>query len=111
MIHSDYLAILVGTGLIGFILFIFWHGQWYVELHKVYKNSEFLLDKTIALAVFAFFVTSLVVRLTDNIVQETDKLYPIVALAAATLALPRIRAEESSQVTDDIDSQGSTHDE
>lgn len=97
MIHSDYLAVLLGTGLIGFVLFIFWHGQWYVELLKVYRKSDLLLDKTIALATFAFFVTSLVVRLTDNIVQGTDKLYPIAALVAATLALPRIREEENAQ--------------
>lgn len=110
MIHSDYLAVLVGTGLIGFIFFILWHGQWYVELLKVYRRSDFLLDKTVALAVFAVFVTSLVVRLTDNIVQTTDKLYPIAALVAVTLALPQIREEEKVQKLDDDEPQGSIND-
>jgi O-antigen ligase len=110
MIHNDYLAVLLGTGLIGFILFILWQGQWCVELINVYKNSDLLLDKTIAIAVFAFFVTSLVVRLSDNIVQSTDKLYPLAALVAATLALPRIREEENAQNQEEFALQNSDQD-
>jgi O-antigen ligase len=93
-IHNDYLTVLVGTGLIGFVMFILWFGQWAIEILKVYQRSEFEYDKAIAFAVFAFFLTSLVVRLTDNLLQTTDDMYPLAALVAVTLALPRIRANE-----------------
>jgi O-antigen ligase len=93
-IHNDYLTVLVGTGLIGFIMFMLWFGQWITELLKVYRRSKFTYDKAIAFAVFAYFFTSLVVRLTDNLLQTTDDMYPIAALVAVTLALPRIRANE-----------------
>jgi len=93
-LHNDYLTVLVGTGLIGFIIFTLWFGQWMVEIFKVYRDSKFTYDQVLALAVFAFFITSLVVRITDNLLQTTDDLYPLAALVAVTLALPRIRANE-----------------
>jgi O-antigen/teichoic acid export membrane protein len=40
---------------------------------------------------------SLVVRITDNVLETTEKLYPLAALVAATLALPRIRAKEEAE--------------
>ncbi len=100
MIHNDYMAVLVSTGLVGFIIFMFWHGQWLAVLLKVYRVTEYEYDKMIALAVFAVFITSLVVRITDNVLYDTHKMYPLAALVAATLALSRIRTEEEARKSD-----------
>lgn len=97
MAHNDYVAVLVGTGLIGLIFFIFWHAQWFVQLLKRYQKSVISFDKTLALATLTVLFVSLVARLTDNILEPTGRLYPLVALAAITFALPRIRAEEAAQ--------------
>ncbi len=97
MAHNDYIGVLVGTGLIGLIFFLLWHGQWFMELLKVYRHSVSPFDKTLALATLTMFAVSLVVRLSDNIVEPTGRLYPLVALVAVTLALPRIRAEEEAR--------------
>jgi O-antigen ligase len=110
MIHSDYVSILVGTGLVGFLLFVFWQGQWLAELLKVYRGAELEYEKTIALAVLAIFVSSLVFRITDNVVQTTEKFYPLCALIAVALALPRIRAEEQARKSDLTLSQGHRYD-
>lgn len=100
MLHNDYLAVLVATGLIGLTAFLLWQGQWLVELLKVHRMARHAYDKTLALAVFAMFFASLVVRITDNVIETTDKLYPLVALVAAALALPQIRAKEEAQSSD-----------
>lgn len=96
MAHNDYVAVLVGTGIVGLILFLMWHAQWLLETYRVFKSSTIDFDKTLALGVFATFFVSLVVRITDNVVQSTGGLYPLAALVAITLALPRIRANENS---------------
>jgi hypothetical protein len=72
---------------------LFWHSQWGIELLNAYKGSKIDSDKIMAFAVLAFFITSLIVRLTDNVLQTTDKMYPIAALVAAIQALPRIRSK------------------
>jgi O-antigen ligase len=96
MAHNDYVAVLVGTGIVGLILFLMWHAQWLLEIYRVFKSSTIDFDKTLALGVFATFFVSLVVRITDNVVQSTGGLYPLAALVAITLTLPRIRANENS---------------
>jgi len=100
MIHNDYMAVLVSTGLVGFILFMFWHGQWLAVLLKVYRVTEYEYDKMIALAVFTIFIVSLVVRITDNVLYDTHKMYPLAALVAANLALSRIRTKEEARKSD-----------
>lgn len=95
MLHNDYLAVLVGTGLVGLTVFLLWHGQWFIELMRIRRTARYGYDRTLALAAFAMFFASLVVRITDNVIESTDKLYPLVAVVAAALALPRIRAEEA----------------
>lgn len=97
MAHNDYLAVLVQTGLIGLLVFLLWHGKWFAELLEVRRTTRHAYDKTLALAVFAMFIASLVVRVTDNVLETTEKLYPLVALVAATLALPRIRAKDEAE--------------
>jgi O-antigen ligase len=97
MTHNDYLEVLLETGLIGFVLFMLWQGQWLVQILQVYREAEYPYDKVLALAVVAMLLASLVVRVTDNVLQTTEKLYPLAALVAATLALPRIRAGEEAR--------------
>ncbi len=97
MAHNDYIAVLVSTGLIGLILFVLWHGQWFVELLKAYRHSIAPFDKTLALATLSVLSVSLVARLTDNVLEPTGRLYPLVALVAVTFALPRIRAAEQAR--------------
>jgi O-antigen ligase len=97
IIHNDYLMVLLSTGLVGFTLFILWQGQWLVEILRVFRVSRHEIDRMMALAVFAVFVVSLVIRVTDNVLQSTDKLYSITALTAAILVLPRIRTEEEAK--------------
>lgn len=102
MLHNDYLAVLVQTGLIGLTVFIIWHWRWLVEILGVYRTAHNVYDQILALAVFAMFFASLVVRITDNVIETTEKLYPLVALVAAALALPRIRAEEAMSSDPDL---------
>ncbi len=96
MAHNDYVGVLVGTGLIGLLLFLVWHGQWFAELLKLYRRSAVPFDKTLALGTLTMLLVSLVARLTDNILEPTGRLYPLVALVAITFALPRIRAAENA---------------
>ena len=100
--HNDYVMVLLNTGLIGFIAFMLWHGQWLVALFKVYRETKHEYDKMIALGVFGIFIALLVVRSADNILQATPTSYPLFALIAATLALPRIRAEEEARKSDTV---------
>lgn len=93
MIHNDYLSVLLETGLVGFTLFIAWHGQWLVSVASVFGQSEHRFDQTLSLAVLAVLVASLVGRFTDNLLLDTYDMYPLSALVASALALPRIRAE------------------
>lgn len=110
MIHNDYLSVLLGTGLVGFVLFIIWHGQWLVELLKVYRGTRYEYDKMMALAVLAVFIASLVFRISDNMLLPTDKLYGLSALVAVILALPSIRADEEARKSDLVVSKGHLHD-
>lgn len=96
MIHNDYLSVLLETGLLGFILFILWHGQWLTSLLSIYRKSEHQFDQTMALAIFAMLIVSLVGRFTDNILLDAYDMYPISALVAAVIALPRIRAGQKT---------------
>lgn len=97
MAHNDYIGVLVGTGLTGLILFVLWHGQWLLKLLEVYRQSVSRFDKTLSLAIFTVLFVSMVVRLSDNLVETTARLYPLVALVAIAVALPRIRADEQAR--------------
>ena len=94
MIHNDYISVLLETGIVGLIIFMFWHSQWLFLIFNVYKNSKFKYDKILSLGIFAIFIASLVIRLTDNILQDAYKLYYLSGLIAIALTLPRIRAKE-----------------
>ena len=96
MAHNDYLGVLVGTGSVGLVLFMFWHLGWLRELFRVYRRAVSPYARTMALAVFAAFAVSLAVRITDNVVQTMDKMLPLVALVAAAMALPRIEGDQGS---------------
>lgn len=96
MIHNDYVSVLLETGLIGFLLFIVWQYQWLAALVKTYRKSPLGFDKTVSLAVLAVFAASLVMRITDNILLDSYDMYPLCAMVAAVLAIPRIRADEHS---------------
>lgn len=98
-IHNDYAAVLVGTGVVGFMVFLYWHGQWLQKLHTVYQETDYHWDKALAFAVAILFLTSFVVRITDNVIETTDKLFTLAALIAVTLALPRIRANDETKKT------------
>lgn len=110
MVHNDYLSVLVETGCIGLVTFILWHAQWLLELLRVRRTALHAYDKTLALAVLAMLVASLVVRVTDNVLQTTEKLYPLTALMAAALALPRIRVREETQAAALVQPRGDLRD-
>jgi O-antigen ligase len=99
-IHNDYLSVLLETGVVGAGLFLLWHGQWLLALFKAFWKSGFEDDRTLALAVFAVFVVSLVSRISDNVLIDSYKLYPLCALVAAALSLARIRAASQPDVDD-----------
>jgi len=97
MIHNDYLSVLLETGLLGLIVFIFWHSQWLISILKVFLNSKYEYDKILVLGIFAIFAASLVIRITENILQDAYKLYYLSALVAVAFALPRVRANEEAK--------------
>jgi O-antigen ligase len=101
MIHNDYLSVLLETGVIGLVLFLLWQGQWFVAVVGVHKHARTNEERTLALAVAAALVVSLVSRLTENLVLDAYDLYPLSALVAAALVLPRIRAERGNPETGD----------
>jgi O-antigen ligase len=106
MMHNDYLAVLVETGGIGLAVFIVWHAKWLLGLLRVRRTAQSAYEETLTLAVLAMLVASLVVRVTDNVLQTTDKLYPLVALVAAALALPRIRVGEEAETAAPVQPRG-----
>lgn len=91
MIHNDYISVLLDTGLIGLCVFILWQIQWVRALFSTYRNASSGFDQTFSMAVFTIFVASLLMRITDNIMLDSYDMYPICALVAAALAIPRIR--------------------
>ncbi len=93
MMHNDYLSVLLETGLVGMALFLAWHAEWIFSLIGVYRKSTFDYDRTFTFAVLAVWVLSLVARFTDNMVLDTYDMYPLCALAAAAMALPRLRSQ------------------
>lgn len=98
MIHNDYISVLLETGILGLVLFLLWQGQWLVSLIQTYRGTFIDFDKTMALAVMVSFIGSLVMRITDNIVLDSFDMYPISALVAAVLAIPRIRSAGNSSL-------------
>jgi O-antigen ligase len=92
-IHNDYVSVLLETGLVGLALFLIWHGQWVFSLLHIYNISKHDYDKTLALAALAVLIVSLVARITDNMIMDAYDMYPLAALAAMVMALPRIRAQ------------------
>ncbi len=98
MMHNDYLSVLLETGLVGMALFLAWHAEWVFSLIGVYRKTTVDYDRTFALAVLAVWVLSLVARFTDNMVLDTYDMYPLCALAAAAMALPRLRSQAEASV-------------
>lgn len=94
MIHNDYVSTLVETGVIGFIVFLFWHYRWIVELVKVFQKSSIDFDRTASFAILIILSAVMVMRITDNILLDTYDMYPLCAMIAAVLAIPRIRQIE-----------------
>ncbi len=95
MIHNDYVSALLETGILGLVVFLFWHYQWLTELFKTLKVGKVNLDRTISLAVLIVITIVMVMRLTDNILLDSFDMYPLCAIVAATLAIPRIRQAEA----------------
>lgn len=96
MIHNDYVSALLETGIIGFILFLFWHYQWFVGLFKAYARSAMGFEKTASLAALIVLISIMVMRVTDNILLDSFDMYPICAMIAAILAIPRIHDSEEA---------------
>lgn len=96
MIHNDYISVLLETGVVGLILFLLWQAQWLFALTRTYQGVTIHFDRTMVLAVLIAFIASLVMRITDNIVLDSFDMYPLSALVAAALVIPRIRAAEGS---------------
>lgn len=96
MIHNDYISVLLETGIVGLIFFILWQAQWLAALSWAYRKATNDFDKTMTLAVLVAFVASLVMRITDNIVLDSFDMYPLSALVAAVLIIPRIHADETA---------------
>jgi hypothetical protein len=96
MIHNDYISTLVETGLIGFIIFLFWHYRWFEDLAEAYKNTSKHFDRTAIFGALIVLSSIMVMRITDNILLDTYDMYPLCAMIAAVLAIPRIREKEKS---------------
>lgn len=96
MIHNDYISVLLETGIVGLILFILWQVQWLYGLARAYRTVTDDFDKAMTLAVLVAFIATLVMRITDNIVLDSFDMYPLCALVAAALVIPRIRAAEGA---------------
>lgn len=97
MIHNDYISTLVETGLIGFCIFIIWHFKWFDALVKAYRSSSADFDRSATFAVSLVFASLMVMRITDNILLDSYDMYPLCALSAAVLSLPRIRKDEKNK--------------
>jgi len=95
MIHNDYIAVLLETGIIGLFAFLFWQFQWARQLIKTYRAAPPGFEQTASFAIFVAFLATLVMRLSDNIVLDSFDMYPLCALTAAILAIPRIRNDET----------------
>ncbi len=97
MVHNDYISVLLETGFIGLLLFLIWQAQWLTSLYHDFRQAESSFDTTFSMAILALFSASLIMRITDNIVLDTYDMYPLCALVASVLAIPRIRAEQASK--------------
>ncbi len=98
LIHNDYISTLVETGILGLILFLFWHAQWLVALRKDYLTSEAGFDRTMLLAILVMLTSSLVMRVTDNILIDSYDMYPICALVASALSIKQIRTRQKATI-------------
>jgi len=96
MIHNDYISTLVDTGIIGFIIYLIWHFRWFEVLIEAYQSVSRDFDKTAIFSVFIILSSIMVMRFTDNILLDTYDMYPLCAMIAAVLAIPRIRILEKS---------------
>jgi len=100
MIHNDYVSVLLETGLIGFILFILWNYQWVRQLIKINGTMIENEQNLIALAVLTVFVSSLVMRITDNIILDSYDMYPICALVASAMILPYLKPNPRNEFSE-----------
>ncbi|MBN1314363.1 MAG: O-antigen ligase family protein [Anaerolineales bacterium] len=98
LIHNDYISTLIETGILGLIFFLFWHGQWLVTVIKDYLMSEAGFDRTMLLAVLVVLTSSLVMRVTDNILIDSYDMYPICALVASALSILQIRNQQKATI-------------
>lgn len=97
MIHNDYVAVLLETGLLGLVFFLLWQYQWVKSLYLSYKKARPGFDQTATFAVMVAFTATLIMRLTDNIVLDSYDMYPLCAMVAAALAIFRIRNQENEK--------------
>ena len=95
-IHNDYVQALVATGIAGLIAFMWWQVQLLYDAIQSFRWSQDPHDQTLTLALVALLIAFAAMRLTDNVISNA-RLYPLMALAAAVLAIPRLRAVEEEQ--------------
>ncbi len=95
-IHNDYIQALSATGILGFLAFMWWQITLLLDAFRAFRWSQDPHDQTLTLALLALLISFAVMRLTDNIISNA-RLYPLMALAAAVLAVPRLRAIEADQ--------------
>ena len=98
MIHNDYVSTLVETGIVGFVIFLIWHFQFFKALIEAYQNTSSDFARTATFAVLIVFASLMVMRITDNILLDTYDMYPLCAMIAAVLALPRIQEQEATEL-------------
>ncbi len=104
MVHNDYISVLLETGFAGLILFLIWQAQWLTSLYNDFRQAERSFETTFSMAILALFSASLIMRITDNIVLDSYDMYPLCALVASVLAIPRIRAEQASKTDQAVSS-------
>ena len=100
-IHNDYLSALCETGIIGFIIFLVWHYMWLLGLIRSYQILPSGVEKTMTFAALIVFSSIMVMRITDNILLDTYDMYPLCAMMAGALALPRIQKQETTHNIND----------
>jgi len=93
--HNDYVQALVATGIIGFLTFLWWQVQLFRDAIKTFRWSQEDHDRLLSLALLAILVAFTAIRLTDNVISNA-RLYPLMAIAAAVIAIPRLRGVEQS---------------
>lgn len=74
--HSNYFEMLASTGLIGFILFVLWHGAWFVEM---YKRDD--LIARFALPLVVVFIVGGLTQATFSLGANLFIIMPVYAVA------------------------------